>query len=119
MPITVNTVAYSDDTNRTPDSSRYVSASNSLTVKDYMDLKRVAPKPSGTSLGKGRSMIKCTRTATDGTAPVGGDSIVTIDGSFPVGTSEAEIESIVTDACTFAISAAGLDVYTNQKITHA
>jgi len=118
MSITVNAIAYADDTNRTPDSSRYVSATNSLTVKDYVDLKRVAPKPSSDSLGKGRSMIKCTRTATDGTDPVG-DLIVSIDGAFPVGTAEAEIEAAITDACTFAISAAGLDVFTNQKITHA
>jgi len=116
MSLTVNTLAYSYDTARTPDSVRYTGPSNSLSVKDVIDLKRVAPKGTATNPGKGRSMIKMTRTGTDGTDPVG-DGLVNLEGSFPVGMQASEIIAMIVDTCTFAITSEGQEVFTKQDVS--
>lgn len=107
MSLTVNAKSYVNDTQRTPDSYRYTGPSNDLSTKDYMDLKRTAPKPSGDSLGKARCQVKLTRTMTDGTDPVG-DSIFQFDASVPVGSDATEIASALTDLATWLATSAAL-----------
>lgn len=107
MSLTVNSLAYANDTPRSPDSYRYTGPSHTLSTKDYIDLKRTPPKVTADSNGKGRSQVKLTRTMTDGTDPVG-DGIMNIDSSIPVGTQSSEISGMLTDLATWAATAAAL-----------
>lgn len=115
MSLTVNAKSYVNDTPRSPDSYRYTGPNHDLQTKDYIDLKRVAPKASGDSLGKGRAQAKLTRTMTDGTDPVG-DGLIWIESSIPVGAAASEIASLLTDLATWATTAAALALMEDHDI---
>lgn len=114
MSLTVNAKTYSNDTQRTPDSYRYTGANNTASTKDYLDLKRIPAKKSGTSLGKTRSQAKLTRTMTDGTDPID-DGIISIDVAIPVGSSSTEIAAL-QDLCVWAATAAFLSLIEDHDI---
>jgi hypothetical protein len=115
MPLTVNSIAYSNDTPRTPDSYRYTGPENTASTKDYLDLKRVSAKPSNGSLGKTRAQAKLTRTMTDGTDPID-DGIISLDIAIPVGSASAEIAALLLDLSTWATTAAALALVEDHDI---
>lgn len=114
MTVTVNTKAYTFDTNPTPNSAKYVGPSNSMSLKDTLELKRVAGKPTATFPGVARSSAKFVKTVT-----VSGetyDAIVEVSCSIPVGTAAGDIDSIRDDAGDFIISSNGGDLVKSHKI---
>lgn len=106
MTITVNTKAYAFDTNPTPDAGRHNGPAQTFQVKDYLDLKRTAPKPTTTSEGVARSSAKFTRTVT----LANGDKAIAIaeaNFSIPVGMVSADIDSLRDDLGDLLVSSNG------------
>lgn len=115
MTVTVNTKAYAFDTNPTPDSGRHVGPSNTFQAKDYLDLKRTAPKPNGDFAGVARSSAKFVRTVT---LADGSKAEAIAEGSFsiPVGMAEADVDSIRDDLGDLLISTVGDDLVYKHDI---
>lgn len=115
MTITVNTKAYAFDTNTTPDIGRHVGPAQTHSVKDYLELKRTAPKPTPTFAGVARSSAKFVRTVTLGD---GSKADAIFEGSFsiPVGMAEADVDSLRDDAGDFLISSNGDDLVWKHDI---
>lgn len=117
MAITINTLAYNQDSQPTSDKVVYSGPSNNFSVKDLLTLGRTPPKPTSTFAGVARSLIKRTKTLTlaDSTKA---DAIVELSVSLPVGAADADIDALVDDVADFAISAAGKDVIRKHDLTH-
>lgn len=116
MSITLNTLAYTQDTNLSPDKVAYTGPSNTFSVVDVLTLGRVKPKPTATFAGVARFEAKRTKTVTlaDGTTA---NAIVTISGSLPVGMAQADAEGLLDDAGDFAISTEGKAFMWKQDLT--
>lgn len=105
MSLVFNSKTYINDVPRSPDIMRYLGPGHSNSANDFMDLGRTAPKPTATYAGKSRVRAKLTRTATDGTAPVG-DAIGDLSFSLPVGMQESEMDAFTADLGAFVVAAA-------------
>jgi len=115
MSLTINALAYANDTSRGPDSFRYLGPNQTLSVKDYADMWRKAPIVTSTSAGKGRSLAKLTRTLTDGTDAVG-DGIVKFETSIPADSARAQQEAMIDDLATWLLTAAAKSVLLDHEI---
>jgi hypothetical protein len=115
MSLTLDAKTYVNDVPRTSDIMRYHGPGHTLSSNDYVDLSRTAAKPTADYAGKGRSRIKLTRAATDGTDPVG-DIIIDIAVSIPVGAQSSEQDSAINDAFAYASSAAALALFKTHDI---
>lgn len=102
--ITLNTLAYSQDSFVSKDKVSYTGPSNTFNTKDLLILGRVAPKPTATFAGVARASVKRVKTVTlaDGTKA---DAIVELNASLPVGMTEADVNALRDDVGDFAISA--------------
>jgi len=96
MSLTLNTKSYNQD-RISPDSIVYSGPAQTFTIKDSVELKRVAPKPTKDFRGVSRPQIKLVRTVTLDDASKK-DAILTIGGSLPVGMTATDITSLVADA---------------------
>lgn len=117
MSITLNTVAYSQDSFETPNKVRYVSPTHTFTAKDILSLSRVAPKPTPDFAGVARAEAKRTKTVTlaDGSKA---EAIVTISCSLPVGMAEADVTALRDDVGDFAISADAGSLFWKHDLTY-
>jgi hypothetical protein len=115
MTITVNTKSYDLDNPKTFDSIRYNGPDHTLTVKDYLDTKRVAAKPTATFAGQGKASCKLTRTLTDGTDIVG-DALVEISVSFPVASSATEQQTMITDLAVWMATTSADSLFKDHDI---
>lgn len=105
MSLTVNAKAYTSDSMQ-KDSAGYAGPAHTLSVKDYIKLTRVAPKPTALLSGVGRTDAKLTRTLTlTGALTPNHDSILDIAISVPVGAASADIDSMLNDFGAFLASA--------------
>lgn len=114
MTVTVNTKAYTFDTNTTPDSGRHVGPAHTASAKDYFDLKRTAAKPTATFPGMVRASVKFVRTLT-----VNGekyDAFFEGNIAYPAGASDADVDALRDDAGDLIISSNGGDLYKKHKI---
>lgn len=105
MALTVNTKDYTLDSTQTPDRNRYHGPAHTMSVKDYLDASRVAAKPTADFDGVARSSLKFTRTVV-----VNGENqtaIAEATFSIPVGTAEADVDSIRDDLGDALISTVG------------
>jgi len=118
MPLSVNTLAYANDTSRSPDSFRYLGPANTFSVKDWLDVWRKAPIATADSAGKARSMGKLTRTMTDGTDPVG-DGILKLESSIPADAARSEQEAMIDDFATWLLTAEAKDVLLDHEIVQS
>lgn len=117
MSITVNLKTYEKDTERSPDIIRYQGPAHSLTVNDYLDAKRTAPKPTATFAGVGKASFKLTRTATDGTDPIAGaNALLEISSNIPVGMATSEIAALIADAAAWLATASATDLFEKHDI---
>lgn len=109
MTITINTLAYEEDTVINPNVVRYVGPSNTFSEKDYLDLRRTAPKATATSRGKAKSKVTRVRTVTldDGSTD---EAYVTTEWSLPVGMAKADADALRDDVGDFTISSNGDDL---------
>jgi hypothetical protein len=118
MAITISTKTYSQD-RISPDAIAYAGPANTLSIVDLIEHKRVYPKPVKGFLGVAKPQIKLTRTVTlaDTTSH---DAILTIGGSLPVGMSDADIVTLLTDAKdALALEVAGTtNVFKKLDITY-
>lgn len=115
MTITVNTKAYAFDTNTTPDIGRHNGPGQNFQTKDYLDLRRTAPKANGDFLGVARSSAKFVRTVTLASGQKA-DAIAEVSFSIPVGMSKADVDSIRDDIGDLAISTSGDDLVYKHDI---
>lgn len=115
MTVTVNTKAYAFDTNPTPDIGRHVGPASTYSVKDYLDMKRVAAKPTSTFAGVARSSAKFVRTVTLGDGSKA-DAICEASFSIPVGMAEADVDSLRDDLGDLLISSNGDDLVFKHDI---
>lgn len=117
MPLTINTLAYSQDSFVNSNKVLYTGPSNSFSVKDHLTLNRVAPKPTTTFAGVAKAEAKRTKTVTlaDGSKA---DAIVTISCSLPVGMAEADADALRDDIGDFGISAEGKTLFWNHDLTY-
>lgn len=95
MSLTLNTKSYNQD-RVAPDAVVYNGPAHTFTVKDQVELKRSAPKPTKDFRGISRPTARILRTVTldDGTK---WDASLTITGSLPVGMSAEDLTSLVAD----------------------
>lgn len=117
MSLVFNSKTYVNDVPRSSDIMRYHGPAHTLSLNDYVDLGRTAPKPTSTYAGKGRARFKLTRTATDGTDPIG-DIIADLAISIPVGCQESEMDGLLADLAAFFATAAAESLFQDQKIVH-
>jgi hypothetical protein len=80
------------------DAVGYVGAAKTLSIKDDLQLSRVAPKPTTVFSGVGRTLAKLTRTLNlTGAVTPTGLVICSIGISAPVGAVAADLDSVVND----------------------
>jgi len=96
MSITVSTKTYSAARTQ-PDAVLYTGPANTLSIQDTIELKRVYPKPVLNNAGVARPAIKLVRSVLMPDGLTRKDMIMTLSGSIPVGTSDADIASGVAD----------------------
>lgn len=84
----------------------YIGPAHTVSVKDDVKLSRVAPKPTTTFSGVGRTSAKLTRTLTlTGALTPTWDGILDIQVSVPVGAAGADVDSMLNDFGAFLASA--------------
>lgn len=115
MTITLNTLAYDEDSSLNPNLVRYIGPDNTFQTKDFLDLGRTAPKPTPTFAGVARASAKRTKTVTlaDGSTA---DAIVRIECSLPVGMAKADADALRDDIGDLAIATAGDDLFWKHDI---
>lgn len=105
MSLTINAKTYTADSFQ-QNSVGYIGSAKTVSVKDDVQLKRVAPKATSVFSGVGRTQAKLTRTVTLTSALTpSGDAILSIDVSVPVGMTSADIDSMLNDFGAFLASA--------------
>lgn len=106
MAIVVNTKSYARDVSATGSSVPYKGPANTVSTKDQMDLARISPKPTSTFSGVARSEAKLTRTSTLTNAKsLTWDAIGKANITFPVGMSNADMDTFLTDFASLTASA--------------
>lgn len=118
MSITINTVAYAEDSQVNPNIVDYVSPTHSFTAKDVLRLSRTPPKPNG-SVDRGVARAEAVRTKTvtldDGTTR---DAIVRVSCSLPVGMAKADADALRDDIGDLAISATAETLFWNHDLKY-
>lgn len=105
MSLTVNAKTFTADSFGT-NAVVYNGPAHTLSLKDDIRLGRVAPKPTTTFSGVGRTAAKLSRTHTlTGALTTTGDAILEISVSVPVGTASADIDALLNDMGSFLSSA--------------
>lgn len=104
MSITINTVAYSQDSFVTPNKVRYTSPTNSFTNRDELSLARTAPKATADFAGVARAEVKRVKTVETGPL-TRADAIITLSCSLPVGMSHDDVTALLNDVGDFALMA--------------
>jgi len=117
MALSINAKAFTADS-FSKDSVAYIGAGKTVSVKDDAKLSRVAPKPTVSFSGLGRTQAKLTRTLTlTGALTPTGDTICQIDVSIPVGCAGADIDTLLNDMGAFLASASFKTHVKSQQIS--
>jgi hypothetical protein len=116
MALTVNAKTFTAD-KFSPDSVGYFGPAHTASVKDDIQVARVAAKPTTVFSGVARTSVKLTRTLTlTGALTPTGEAIVQISMSMPVGSAGADVDSMLNDLGSHLSSASGKLVAKNQQI---
>lgn len=116
MALTISTKTYSFDTNPTPDSARYTGPAQTATVKDFILLKRQAPKPVVGFAGVARSSEKTVKSCViDG---VTRDLIAETTFSYPVGAPPADVTALRADHVSLLGNAATETLVDKAKLVY-
>lgn len=115
MAITLNTLAYSQDSFVSPNKVLYVGPSNTFAVKDQLTLGRTAPRATKENAGWSKAEAVRTKTVTlaDGSKA---DAIVKVNCSLPVGMAKADADSLRDDVGDLAIAAYGENLFWKATI---
>lgn len=111
---TINTKTFTFDSNPSADSARYTGAGHTAAVKDFFQVRRVAPKPTKTSKGVMKEYHK--RVISELIDGVYQDTIVETSYSIPVGTSAATVTAARADNAAFATSTAGIALVEKAQV---
>lgn len=105
MPFTVNTKTYALDTIGTS-TATYTGPAKTGSAKDDLKTSRQLPKASSTYSGNARAKAQLTRTSNlmNAKTPTG-DLLFVGEVSVPVGTPDADIDTMCADAAAFIGSA--------------
>lgn len=118
MTLSINAKTYTGDSYQS-NSVGYTGPNHTLSVKDYAKLSRVAPKPTVTFSGVGRTDAKITRTLTlTGALTPTWDAILDISVSVPVGFTGADVDTMLNDMGAFLASATFKTHVKNQAIAY-
>lgn len=105
MTLSINAKTYTGDAYGVG-SVGYVGPSHTLSLKDYAKLARIAPKPTTTNSGVGKTSSKLTRTlALTGALTPTWDAIIDVSVSIPVGAASGDIDTLLNDIGAFVASA--------------
>lgn len=112
MSLTFNAKTFNEDSSG-PTAYSYAGPAHTLSTKDYLVLKRTAPKPTSVFSGVGRTSAKLTRTATlTGAATPTGEAIIEVSVSAPVGMAAADVDAMLNDMGALV---SGADMKTHVK----
>lgn len=111
---TINAKTFTFDSNPSADSARYTGAAHTAAVKDFIQVRRVAPKATKTSKGVMKEYHK--RVISELIDGVYQDTIVETSYSIPVGTSAATITAARADNAAFATSTAGIALVEKAQV---
>jgi len=96
----------------------YTGANNTVSVKDIVRLLCVAPKPTATFSGVGKTSAKMTRTHTlTGALTPTWDAILDVQVTVPVGTASADVDALLNDMGAFVASATFKTHVKSQQIS--
>lgn len=105
MTLTVNAKTYTGDS-FTDNAVGYTGPAHTVSIKDYLSLKRTRPKPTSVFSGVGRTEAKITRTHTlTGALTPTGEAILAVNVSVPVGMASADVDSLLNDMGALVSSA--------------
>lgn len=110
----INGKTFTFDSSPSADSSRYVGVGQTNVLKDHIQVRRVAPKPTKTSKGVSRAYHK--RVITEMIDGVPQDLIAETSYSIPVGASAAGITALRADNAAFAASTSGITLVEKSTI---
>lgn len=106
MSLTINAKTYNADSFGV-NAVGYAGPAHTVTVKDYAQMSRTAPKPVTTSSGVGRTLAKLTRTHTlAGALEPTRNIIGNFDVACPVGIAGADVDTFLNDMGALIASAA-------------
>jgi hypothetical protein len=118
MSLTINAKTYTADSFQ-QNTVGYIGTGKTVSIKDDVQLKRIAPKASSVFSGVSRTQAKLTRTATlTGALTPTGESILSIDVAIPVGIASADIDALLNDMGSFLASAAFKTHVKAQQISY-
>lgn len=119
MTITINTKAYNADAATSPNSVPYNGPLQTISIKDRLELARTPPKANVTYSGNARARAKMTRTNTlTGAKTTSADAIVDLNVSVPVGSSDANVDTLLDDFAAFAGSATFKSLVKKQLLSY-
>jgi hypothetical protein len=116
MALTASAKTYTFDTNPSPDSAKYIGPAQTSVVKDYILLKRVAPKASKDFGGVARASEKTVKNAL-----INGiyrDLIAETIFSYPVGSDAALVTALRADHSSLIASTPTQTLVDNAKISY-
>lgn len=118
MSLTINAKTFTADSFQ-QNTVGYIGSGKTVSVKDDVQLKRVAPKATSTFSGVSKTQAKMTRTLTLTSAltPTG-DVILSIDVSVPVGAASGDIDTLLNDMGAFLASASFKTHVKSQQIAY-
>ncbi len=117
MSLTINAKTYNADSYQ-QSIVGYIGSLKTVSVKDDVQLKRTAPKPTAVFSGVGKTNAKLTRTLTlTGALNPSWDAIVSIDVNIPVGYASADVDSLLNDMGSFLASASFKTHVKSQQIS--
>lgn len=98
MALTINTKTFNRDGGGQAESALYAGPLHSITVSDLVEFKRVKPKAGGGTLGVARPTLRREKSAIINAATgETAKNLLRCDGSFHVGTTDADIEGMMAD----------------------
>lgn len=118
MSLSVNAKTYTAD-NFGQNAVVYIGTGHTVSVKDDVRLSRVAPKPTATFSGVGKTNAKLSRTLTlTGALTPTWDGYVEIQCTIPVGFAGADIDTMLNDMGAYLASASFKTLVKNQQIAY-
>jgi len=119
MTITINTKAYNADAATSPNSVPYNGPAQTISIKDRLELARTPPKGNTVYSGNARARAKLTRTlALTGAKTSSADAIADLNVSVPVGSSDANVDTVCDDLAAFAGSATFKNLVKKQLLNY-
>lgn len=112
MAFVVSTITYKQD-RVLPDAITYVAPTHTFSQSNKIELKRVYPKAGSDGFaGVARPLVRLTRSVVvNASTGERRDAILTLGGSLPVGMSDTDIGTLLTDGAALAAHASTAELF--------